>query len=126
MATTETKTCTHCHRELPLTAFGKSTRTKDGYQYWCNFCRAESAHNSYVKKKAEKAERMRLNTEALAAAPAGTTEVTTADGRRLRRVSADCKPLSEYKPNELLAELKSRGYVWKEMYVRQYIEYSKI
>lgn len=36
------------------------------------------------------------------------------------------KPLSSYTPRELLAELKSRGYVWERMYVKQFIEYSKI
>ena len=39
---------------------------------------------------------------------------------------AEMRPLSSYEPRELLAELKARGYVWEKMYVKQYVEYSKI
>ena len=41
-------------------------------------------------------------------------------------VGPPAKPLSACTPRELLEELKRRGYVWDKMYVKQYIEYSKI
>lgn len=33
---------------------------------------------------------------------------------------------AKFKPRELLAELKARGYMWKEMLVTVKIEYEKI
>lgn len=36
------------------------------------------------------------------------------------------KTLDKYTGRELLAELKSRGYIWDNMYVKQCVEYSKI
>lgn len=32
------KTCTHCHRELPLEKFSKNRNAKDGYDYICKDC----------------------------------------------------------------------------------------
>ena len=37
-----------------------------------------------------------------------------------------CSDLKAFSPRELLEELKSRGYVWEKMYVKQYVDYSKI
>jgi hypothetical protein len=34
----ETKTCTKCERELPLSEFHKNRATKDGLQSWCKDC----------------------------------------------------------------------------------------
>lgn len=36
-----TKICKRCGRALPLTAFGRHSRTKDGYQPLCNECLSE-------------------------------------------------------------------------------------
>jgi len=36
-----TKVCKRCGRALPLTAFGRHSRTKDGYQPLCNECLSE-------------------------------------------------------------------------------------
>lgn len=43
----ETKKCTKCGRELPLSEFGKYNRTKDGLQYHCKQCVNESERNRY-------------------------------------------------------------------------------
>ena len=36
-----TKVCSHCGRELPITNFGRHSRTKDGYQPCCKECQSE-------------------------------------------------------------------------------------
>ena len=36
-----TKVCTHCGRELPISKFGRHSRTKDGYQPCCKECQSE-------------------------------------------------------------------------------------
>lgn len=57
MNATDTKKCTKCHRVLPLTAFGKLGRNKDGLQYWCRQCCAanqlewRSAHRQELGEK---------------------------------------------------------------------------
>lgn len=120
------KRCSHCGRVLPITMFAKSSKNKDGLQNVCNPCKSEMNRIYAKKRRDEREERMRLNKKALATAPEGTMAVKTEDGRTLRRVSPECRPLSEYKAVELLAELKARGYVWEKMYVKQYVEFSKI
>ena len=35
------KVCSHCGRELPITNFGRHSRTKDGYQPCCKECQSE-------------------------------------------------------------------------------------
>ena len=37
----QTKVCSHCGRELPITNFGRHSRTKDGYQPCCRECQSE-------------------------------------------------------------------------------------
>lgn len=36
-----TKVCSHCGRELPVSNFGRHSRTKDGYQPCCKECQSE-------------------------------------------------------------------------------------
>ncbi len=54
----QTKICKRCGRALPLTAFGRHSRTKDGYQPLCNECLSEQnkGHRPrHAWKKAESA-----------------------------------------------------------------------
>ena len=47
----ETKKCTKCGRELPLSEFGKDARSKDGLQCYCKECvnnRARQYHANRV------------------------------------------------------------------------------
>lgn len=52
METTQqtTKTCSHCHRELPLEMFYKMASSKDGLQHQCKECQKENSRNSTRKK----------------------------------------------------------------------------
>lgn len=36
------------------------------------------------------------------------------------------KTLDKYTGRELLLELKSRGYIWREMYMKKYVDYNNI
>ena len=57
------KVCSHCGRELPITNFGRHSRTKDGYQPCCREClskmnkghkkRQPAEHNEAPKKAPE-------------------------------------------------------------------------
>lgn len=54
----KTKKCIKCGEELPISAFGKHTKTKDGLQSWCKKCirvYAKAAKQS-IKENVEKEE----------------------------------------------------------------------
>lgn len=46
----ETKKCTKCGRELPLSEFGKCARNKDGLQYTCKECTNSITRNYYANR----------------------------------------------------------------------------
>lgn len=122
----KTKKCCHCGRELPTAMFSPSNHTKDGYSSWCKPCLAEDARKRYAAKRASK--------EALQHAVnlAGTDadRITTAEGKTYKKVEAEpvCKSLADYKPYELFAELKRRGYKWPDntIYMKMFVNYDKI
>lgn len=62
--TEQTKVCTRCKRELPLSEFYKDKHTKDGYLCWCKACSKEYQKARYngseeVRKKYAKYSRER-------------------------------------------------------------------
>lgn len=114
----ETKVCKHCGRELPVIMFHKKAKSPDGYQCYCKECSAAMNKETQLKKKAERKEML----DALAAAPEGSAFVLTPSGKKLVKV----KKLEDYSVRELCAELKRRGVVWENMWVRQSIDFSKI
>lgn len=46
-----TKICTKCGKEKPLTDFGKSKNAKDGLNYWCKECTKQNSKKNYQKIK---------------------------------------------------------------------------
>ena len=44
---TETKRCTKCGEEKPLTEFHKSRKSHDGLGYWCKSCKKEPRRRHY-------------------------------------------------------------------------------
>ena len=44
------KVCSHCGRELPITNFGRHSRTKDGYQPCCRECQSQM-NKGHKKRK---------------------------------------------------------------------------
>lgn len=47
----ETKKCSKCKRELPVTEFNKSIKSKDGLQSYCKSCQSEAARALSAYKK---------------------------------------------------------------------------
>ena len=102
--------------------FHVNNKSADGRQPICKECKANYSKERLAEKKRKVAEA----TKAVEQMAKDSDSITLADGTVLRRVKADCKPLSEYASRELLTELKARGYVWENMYVKQFVEYNKI
>ena len=83
----QTKVCTKCGRELPVSAFNKCSASKDGYQSRCKDC-----HNQYQN------EQRRLKR----------------DANKLDKVYTNPE-LAQFTPRQLMAELKARGFTWDYM-----------
>ena len=96
----ETKKCSRCGRELPVTEFGKNKSAKDGLQVFCKECFRQYARN----KKAD--------------APK--------QGGGLQPVYTNPQ-LANFTPRQLMEELKARGFRWEYMLEPQRkIYYDKI
>ena len=108
--------------ELPIEMFHISKKSADGRQSMCKKCKSE-----YSKLKVEEQrKKIAEATKAVETMAKNSDSITLKDGTVLRKVDKDCKPLSDYTPRELLTELKSRGYVWENMYIKQTVDYNKI
>lgn len=55
-ASVATKVCSRCGRELPITEFGRHSRTKDGYQPLCKACLSEQNKGHNPRRAWKKAE----------------------------------------------------------------------
>ena len=84
----QTKMCSTCRRELPLSEFNKLSKSPDGYQYACRECQSKASKRAYEKKKAQL-----------------ECGVTLPEN-----------PLAAFKPRELIQELRNRGYRGKLTY----------
>lgn len=97
------KICKKCGRELPLEAFGKSSRSLDGLRDYCKECVNRQQRDEYARRKAKE--------------QGISTETPMGGGN---------KALKDFTPRELLKELKSRGYIWENMYVKRKVVYEDI
>ena len=96
----QTKKCHKCGRELPLSAFSKNARNKDGLQCYCREC--QSRINKILNDR--KREILRNNSDM----------PKSADGKPMLKVFANPE-LARFTPRQLMEELKSRGFVWDYM-----------
>lgn len=94
----ETKTCKKCGRELPVEAFATHKNTKDGLQPYCRECQKAVVREGRARKKAQ--------------AEDAPEEVTPA--------------LAGFTDEQLLAELKDRGYFCKDLYKYVKVDFNKI
>lgn len=83
-----TKVCNKCGRELPIEAFSKKTKSKDGLQDMCKECQSAYNREHLLKKKAEAHKMIPVYTN---------------------------PELAKFHPRELMAELKARGFRWEYM-----------
>ncbi len=81
----ETKVCKTCGRELPVSAFGKHPKTKDGLQPVCSEC----------KSKAMKGRKL---------GPYKTKEAAPKEEPKT------LKGLQQFEAQQLVDELRARGY----------------
>lgn len=92
--TPTTKVCKRCGRELPLEAFGKTVRSKDGYQSNCRECQAELVRQGWEKRRAEgKAHPAPMRKKAPKETPVAANPA-----------------LAELPDHDLVNELRRRGY----------------
>lgn len=85
-----TKFCSRCKRELPVSAFYKSTKSADGLQSYCIECSRQAYKERSLTIQAEKADNIRLSPPTLKGDPSS--------------------PLGNVHTRDLLAELQSRGF----------------
>ena len=83
-----TKVCKKCGRELPISAFNKKAKSKDGLQDMCRECYKEYNRANWRKKKEESHKMIPVYTN---------------------------PELAKFHPRELMAELKARGFRWEYM-----------
>jgi len=50
----ESKRCSRCGKELPVSHYHKSSRSKDGYQSWCIECKREYNHGRSLFRTARR------------------------------------------------------------------------
>lgn len=94
----ETKICKKCGRELPVTEFYAHKHTRDGLDNYCKACKAQATKEGRARKKAQNAEDPAEATPALAA----------------------------FTDDELMSELKARGYFWKDLYKYVKVDFDAI
>ena len=83
-----TKVCKKCGRELPIEAFNKKAKSKDGLQDYCKECQGAYMRERYKSEKKNKQTLLPVYTN---------------------------PDLAVYHPRELMAELKARGFRWEYM-----------
>lgn len=86
LVTEQTKVCSKCNRELPVSHFHHCYKALDGLQYYCKDCMSEV--NKAIAKKRKNA---------------------------LNQVDDSESELSQYTPRQLMEELKRRGFTWDYM-----------
>lgn len=97
------KKCKKCGRELPLEAFGNLSTSPDGKYDRCKECVNQQQK---INRDQRKAKEQGISTET----PMG----------------GGIDALKVFTPRQLLKELKSRGYIWENMYVKRKVVYEDI
>lgn len=91
----QTKRCSKCGRELPLSEFGRLSRSKDGLNYKCKECNCKVSAESRRKSIATRGKK------------SGIYPPNFFD----RNISGGGNPLlADFTARDLMEELKARGY----------------
>ena len=113
----KTKMCSHCHKVLPVFMFSKNSNSPDGYQYSCKACVSEMDKERRAKKK---------EAQFKATQKPEADKIVLNDGKVLNKIEKPALSISDYSNRALLEELKKRGYVWENMWIKVNIDYDKI
>lgn len=92
---TQTKRCTKCGRELPLSEFGVRSRSKDGLSYMCRDCTNET---------------MRESRKRLADAKRREAEAYPSNFHERNKSGGGNPLLADFTARDLMEELRARGY----------------
>ena len=128
MEEVKTKMCTHCKRVLPVSMFNKRSDNKtDGLQYVCKECNSKLSKEYNERKKAKKEEA----NNAAKKLPVSAERIVLKDGTVLKKkeqIAAEPSivSLADFSNRAILEELKTRGYVWEDMWIKVKIDYDKI
>ena len=104
-----TKVCKRCHRELPISEFGRHSKTKDGYQPVCKECRSKDM-KGVPQRKGNNLDSAIPGTDAW-------LDAQFCDPQKKAKKKAepvDDKPiptaLEQYSDDQLIAEIRKRGW----------------
>lgn len=98
----DTKICSKCGKELPLSDFYKNKAQPDGHSNYCKTCQYEFLKKSRQRKVHPKVVQPKET-------PSGGAE-------HMHKVYTH-KDLARFTPRELMLELKARGYVGELLFV---------
>ena len=100
----ETKTCTTCHRTLPVTEFHKNKAMKDGYSIYCKECYNKRRNEQRAQARSQKAVEKKQVEETRA------DQSWTVDSLREKLERLGARVLINYTPRDLMRELVALGY----------------
>lgn len=92
---TQTKKCSKCGRELPLSEFSKNNSTKDGYDYYCRSCKSIISKEVRERTKANKIKK---------------SGIYPANFFDRNRTGGGNPALADFTARDLMEELRARGY----------------
>ena len=113
----ETKVCSRCHQEKPVSEFYPSASAKDGYRPQCIECAKLSAKESQQRLR-ERRKAAEIADKELKA-NASYRKLTLPEKKQLLLQMRSDKPLSAYHPRELFEYLQSLGYKIKATFTQE-------
>lgn len=113
----ETKVCSRCKQEKPVSEFYVSSQTKDGYRPQCIECSKLSAKETQARLRERRKAEDTANKELRA--NASYRKLTISEKKQLLLQMRSDKPLSAYHPRELFEYLQSLGYKIKATFTQE-------
>lgn len=104
----QTKICSHCGRELPLTEFHKSAKAKDGLQPYCKECKRETGRQYADRKRI--ATTFEAPTPTVAPSPIKMADIPTSLLAAELKRRPDFSLTEHFSPRQLINALYDIGY----------------
>ena len=118
----DTKACTRCGRELPLDSYYGDKKAKDGHQGVCKDCSKELVRISAAKRRARK----KAEKEAQQEAGYVTWTPPTIQAVEAPETGGKAARLADFTDEQILAELKRRGFFCRDLYKYVKIDFESI